>query len=50
MATTVENNPRLGFSYGPRFYLKSFFVTPYCRHYVQVNMTGYVRVRDWNNA
>lgn len=46
VATTIQNNPKLGFSYGPHFYMKSFYATPYCRDYVQVNLTGYVRVRS----
>jgi len=44
VATSVSVNPRLGYAYGPRFYLKSFYVTPYCRDYVRVNVTGYVQV------
>ena len=44
VAITVDINPKLGFSFGSRFYLRSFYVTPYCRDYVKVNVTGYVRV------
>ena len=43
-ATSVSVNARLGYSYGPRFYLRSFYVTPYCRDYIRVNMTGYIQV------
>ena len=48
IATTVQSNPNLGFAYGPHFYLQSFYVTGYCRDYVQVNLTGLVRVSDKN--
>lgn len=46
VATSIQNNPKLGFSFGPHFYAKSFYMTPYCRDYVQVSMTGYMMVGD----
>ena len=44
VATSISSNPRIGYPYGPQFYLRSFYVTPYCRNYVQFNMTGYLKV------
>ena len=45
IATSVSAAPTIGFPWGPRFYLHSFYVTPYCLHYIEFNMTGYLKVR-----
>lgn len=43
VAMTVVTYPRIGFNAGPLFYLRSFYVTGFCRNYLQLNVTGYVR-------
>lgn len=45
VAISVVTRPRLGFNGGPLFFLRSFYVTGFCRNYLQLNVTGYVKVR-----
>ena len=49
VAATIQNNPTLGYNYGPLFYAQSFHVMPFCRNYVQVNITGYLKVSHYRH-
>lgn len=45
VAWSVVSKPKIGFHSGPRFFLRSFYVTPYCRDYLQLDLRGFIKVR-----